>query len=128
MAGSPTPVMLQHAAAKRAYPDAIVFFRMGDFYEMFGDDAVLGSKLLELTLTARNHATSTWAIARARESTALKPKAPTTCTKDGRSVSITVNKAGGFGADDVASAAPRDMSRSAKSRSRGLARFMAAIG
>ncbi len=54
MAGSPTPVMLQHAAAKRAYPDAIVFFRMGDFYEMFGDDAVLGSKLLELTLTARN--------------------------------------------------------------------------
>ena len=54
MAGSPTPVMQQHAAAKRAYPDAIVFFRMGDFYEMFGDDAVLGSKLLELTLTARN--------------------------------------------------------------------------
>jgi DNA mismatch repair protein MutS len=52
--GSPTPVMLQHAAAKRAYPAAIVFFRMGDFYEMFGDDAVLGSKLLELTLTARN--------------------------------------------------------------------------
>ena len=54
MAGSPTPVMQQHAAAKRAYPNAIVFFRMGDFYEMFGDDAVLGSKLLELTLTARN--------------------------------------------------------------------------
>jgi DNA mismatch repair protein MutS len=52
--GSPTPVMLQHAAAKRAYPAAIVFFRMGDFYEMFGDDAVLGAKLLELTLTARN--------------------------------------------------------------------------
>jgi DNA mismatch repair protein MutS len=54
MAGSPTPVMQQHAAAKRAYPAAIVFFRMGDFYEMFGEDAVLGSKLLELTLTARN--------------------------------------------------------------------------
>jgi DNA mismatch repair protein MutS len=52
--GSPTPVMLQHAAAKRAYPGALVFFRMGDFYEMFGDDAVLGSKLLDLTLTARN--------------------------------------------------------------------------
>jgi DNA mismatch repair protein MutS len=46
--------MQQHAAAKRAYPHAIVFFRMGDFYEMFGDDAVLGAKLLELTLTARN--------------------------------------------------------------------------
>jgi DNA mismatch repair protein MutS len=54
MAGPQTPVMQQHAAAKRAYPQAIVFFRMGDFYEMFGDDAVLGAKLLELTLTARN--------------------------------------------------------------------------
>lgn len=54
MAASPTPVMQQHAAAKRAYPDAIVFFRMGDFYEMFGDDAVAGARLLELTLTARN--------------------------------------------------------------------------
>ena len=54
MAASTTPVMQQHAAAKRAYPGAIVFFRLGDFYEMFGDDAVLGSRLLELTLTSRN--------------------------------------------------------------------------
>ncbi|MEO8902558.1 MAG: DNA mismatch repair protein MutS, partial [Polyangiaceae bacterium] len=49
-----TPVMQQHAAAKRAHPDAIVFFRLGDFYEMFGADAVLAAPLLELTLTARN--------------------------------------------------------------------------
>ncbi len=49
-----TPVMLQHAAAKRAYPDAIVFFRLGDFYEMFGDDAVLAARVLDLTLTSRN--------------------------------------------------------------------------
>jgi DNA mismatch repair protein MutS len=49
-----TPVMLQHAAAKRAYPDAIVFFRLGDFYEMFGDDAVRVAPLLDLTLTSRN--------------------------------------------------------------------------
>jgi DNA mismatch repair protein MutS len=49
-----TPVMQQHAAAKRAYPDAIVFFRLGDFYEMFGDDAVLCARLLDLTLTSRN--------------------------------------------------------------------------
>ncbi|HEV8246266.1 MAG TPA: DNA mismatch repair protein MutS, partial [Polyangiaceae bacterium] len=49
-----TPVMQQHAAAKRAYPDAIVFFRLGDFYEMFGDDAVLAARLLDLTLTSRN--------------------------------------------------------------------------
>ena len=46
--------MQQHAAAKRAHPDAIVFFRLGDFYEMFGEDAVLGARLLDLTLTSRN--------------------------------------------------------------------------
>ncbi len=49
-----TPVMQQHADAKRAYPDAIVFFRMGDFYEMFGEDAVLCSKVLNLALTSRS--------------------------------------------------------------------------
>ena len=54
MAPRLTPVMLQHAEAKRAHPDAIVFFRLGDFYEMFGDDAVLAAPLLELTLTSRN--------------------------------------------------------------------------
>ena len=54
MAGPRTPVMQQHARAKQAYPDAIVFFRLGDFYEMFGDDAVLVSRLLDLTLTSRN--------------------------------------------------------------------------
>jgi DNA mismatch repair protein MutS len=46
--------MQQHAAAKRAFPDAIVFFRLGDFYEMFGDDAVRVAPLLDLTLTSRN--------------------------------------------------------------------------
>src|SRR6185436_16409347 len=54
MAPSKTPVMQQHAAAKAAYPDAIVFFRLGDFYEMFGEDAILCARLLELTLTSRN--------------------------------------------------------------------------
>jgi DNA mismatch repair protein MutS len=49
-----TPVMAQHAAAKQAYPDAVLFFRLGDFYEMFGDDAVLSARLLDLTLTSRN--------------------------------------------------------------------------
>lgn len=46
--------MQQHAAAKRAYPDSIIFFRLGDFYEMFGEDAIVASKLLDLTLTSRN--------------------------------------------------------------------------
>ncbi len=49
-----TPVMQQHAEAKQAHPDAIVFFRLGDFYEMFGDDAVVAARLLDLTLTSRN--------------------------------------------------------------------------
>lgn len=49
-----TPVMQQHAAAKEAYPDAVVLFRLGDFYEMFGEDALLCSRVLGLTLTSRN--------------------------------------------------------------------------
>ncbi|MDJ0521664.1 MAG: DNA mismatch repair protein MutS [Planctomycetota bacterium] len=46
--------MAQYADAKKRYPDALVFFRMGDFYEMFHDDAKLASKELGLTLTARD--------------------------------------------------------------------------
>ncbi len=49
-----TPVMRQYEDAKAQHPDAILFFRMGDFYEMFHGDAVLVSKALGLTLTARN--------------------------------------------------------------------------
>ena len=54
MSARATPLMLQHGAAKRAYPDSIIFFRLGDFYEMFEDDAVLCARLLDLTLTSRN--------------------------------------------------------------------------
>ena len=46
--------MKQYLAVKRAYPDAIVLFQLGDFYEMFFEDAVLGSRVLELTLTSRD--------------------------------------------------------------------------
>ncbi len=53
-ASKDTPSMRQYHAAKAAHPDAIVFFRMGDFYEMFFDDAVVASRELELTLTSRN--------------------------------------------------------------------------
>ena len=49
-----TPVMKQHAEAKLKYPDAVLFFRLGDFYEMFGSDAVLCARVLNLTLTSRN--------------------------------------------------------------------------
>ena len=49
-----TPMMRQYREAKAAHPEAILFFRMGDFYEMFGDDAVLASRELDITLTARS--------------------------------------------------------------------------
>ncbi len=49
-----SPVMRQYQTAKSAYPDAILLFRLGDFYEMFHDDAVVAAQALELTLTSRN--------------------------------------------------------------------------
>lgn len=49
-----TPVMRQYHAAKQSYPDSIIFFRLGDFYEMFYDDAVVAARVLDLTLTSRN--------------------------------------------------------------------------
>lgn len=47
-------MMEQYLAVKKQYPDAFLFYRLGDFYEMFYDDAIKGSQLLELTLTQRN--------------------------------------------------------------------------
>ncbi len=49
-----TPMMQQYLEIKSAYPDAILFFRLGDFYEMFLEDAVLASRVLDITLTSRN--------------------------------------------------------------------------
>lgn len=51
-----TPMMQQYQAVKNAHPDQILFFRLGDFYEMFMDDALLVSRELELTLTKRSTA------------------------------------------------------------------------
>ncbi len=50
-----TPLMQQHRAIKQKYPDAILLFRVGDFYETFGEDAVKSSKVLGITLTKRNN-------------------------------------------------------------------------
>jgi DNA mismatch repair protein MutS len=49
-----TPMMKQYHEVKRRFPGKLVFFRLGDFYEMFYEDAVLASRELEITLTARN--------------------------------------------------------------------------
>lgn len=49
-----TPMMQQYNAIKAQYPDAFLFYRLGDFYELFNDDAIKGAQILELTLTTRN--------------------------------------------------------------------------
>ena len=50
-----TPLMRQYLEMKARHPDAILFFRVGDFYEMFFEDAEEASRLLDLTLTSRNN-------------------------------------------------------------------------
>jgi len=49
-----TPLMRQYAAIKKEHPNALLFFRLGDFYELFFDDAVLAARELQITLTSRN--------------------------------------------------------------------------
>jgi len=53
-----TPLMQQHRAIKQRYPDAILLFRVGDFYETFGEDAIKASAVLGITLTKRNNGAS----------------------------------------------------------------------
>ena len=48
-----TPMMQQYLRIKAEYPDSLVFYRMGDFYELFYDDALRAAKLLDITLTTR---------------------------------------------------------------------------
>ena len=54
-AAGDTPLMQQHNAIKAKYPDAILLFRVGDFYETFGQDAIITSRVLGITLTKRNN-------------------------------------------------------------------------
>src|ERR1044072_7010915 len=49
-----SPMLKQYQEIKRQHPGTLLFFRLGDFYELFFDDAIIGSKELEITLTARN--------------------------------------------------------------------------
>jgi DNA mismatch repair protein MutS len=57
--GSATPLMAQYREIKARHPNAILFFRMGDFYEMFYEDAEVASRALDLTLTSRNNGGAT---------------------------------------------------------------------
>src|SRR3954454_22432778 len=49
-----TPLMRQYTAIKKEHPSALLFFRLGDFYELFFDDAIVAAKELQITLTSRN--------------------------------------------------------------------------
>ena len=69
--------MKQYHDAKRQYRDAILFFRMGDFYEMFFEDALVTARALELTLTSRSKDS---AISRS----ATVPRASTCCAARAR--------------------------------------------
>ena len=51
--GKPTPMMTQYLAIKQEYPDCLLFYRMGDFYELFFDDAGTAAGALNITLTKR---------------------------------------------------------------------------
>ncbi|HEY8394144.1 MAG TPA: DNA mismatch repair protein MutS, partial [Thermaerobacter sp.] len=56
MGSRETPMMRQYREMKERYPDCILFFRLGDFYEMFFDDAVVAARILDITLTSREAA------------------------------------------------------------------------
>ena len=49
-----SPGMQQYVTAKKEVPDAILLFRMGDFYEVFFEDAITAAEVLDITLTSRN--------------------------------------------------------------------------
>src|SRR5512138_1326055 len=54
IAQAATPMMRQYLETKARYPDALLFFRLGDFYELFFEDALTASEALQITLTARS--------------------------------------------------------------------------
>src|SRR2546425_10769441 len=54
--GALTPMMLQYRELKRRYPDYLLLFRLGDFYETFFEDAEVAARLLQITLTSRQGA------------------------------------------------------------------------
>src|SRR5512138_2288816 len=54
MTEASTPLMRQYSAIKKEHPTALLFFRLGDFYELFFDDAVTAARELQITLTSRN--------------------------------------------------------------------------
>ena len=54
MSEATTPLMRQYHSIKKQYPQALLLFRLGDFYEMFYEDAIVAARELQITLTSRN--------------------------------------------------------------------------
>ena len=54
MSEASTPLMQQYNGVKSRYPHALLLFRLGDFYELFYEDAIIASRELQITLTSRN--------------------------------------------------------------------------
>src|SRR2546425_7812531 len=54
MEASSTPLMQQYGRIKQQHPQALLFFRLGDFYELFFEDAIVAARELQITLTSRN--------------------------------------------------------------------------
>ena len=57
-----TPMQRQYLQLKKQYPDCILLFRLGDFYEMFNEDAKVASKALDIVLTARGEGVNRWPL------------------------------------------------------------------
>jgi len=60
LADGHTPMMAQYHSIKARYPDCLLFYRMGDFFELFFDDAVTASTVLDITLTKRGKTQERW--------------------------------------------------------------------
>ena len=74
-----TPMMRQYMQIKGQVPDCLLFFRLGDFYELFGDDAKKGAEVLEIALTHRNG--TPMCGVRTTPSTSTSPDSPRVDTK-----------------------------------------------
>ena len=77
--GSDTPMLKQYQAIKAQHQDCILFFRLGDFYEMFFEDAKIGARTLDLVLTSRGNGLAIWRIGQAEDTAfvpAILPNAP----------------------------------------------------
>ena len=76
VAGKETPLMKQYNRIKVKHPDTVLLFRVGDFYETFGADAVAAAKVLNIVLTKRGNGSASEVDSQASRTTAWTPTCP----------------------------------------------------